>query len=49
MKFHNFLSLPHLPVRYTTGRLVDYSQSHVVTLAEYLIILQQKIRHGNNR
>jgi len=41
---HGLLSLPHLPARWTNRRktLVDYSQSHVVTLEEYLRIMQQK-------
>jgi hypothetical protein len=38
------MSLPHLPSRRTNGRktVVDYSQNHVVTLEEYLRIMQQK-------
>jgi hypothetical protein len=41
----NLLSLPHLPAKRTNGRepLVDYSQSHVVILEEYLTIIQQKV------
>jgi hypothetical protein len=41
---HSLLSLPHLFVRRTNGRepLMDYFQSHVVTLEEYLRIMQQK-------
>ncbi len=37
---HNLLSLRHLPSRRTNGRkpLMDYSQSHVVTLEKYLSI-----------
>jgi hypothetical protein len=39
--------LPHLPTRRTSGKkpLVDYSQSHVVTLEEYLMIMRQKATH----
>ncbi len=37
---NNLLSLPPLPTKRTSGResLVDYSQSHVVTLEEYLCV-----------
>jgi hypothetical protein len=44
---HGLLSLPHLPTRRTSGKkpLVDYSQSHVVTLEEYLMIMRQKATH----
>jgi hypothetical protein len=40
MKFHNLLSLPHLRTRLTIEKkpLVNYSQSHIVTSTEYLII-----------
>ncbi len=42
--FSNLLSLPHLPTRKTKGRerLVDYSQSLVVTFDKYLRIMRQK-------
>ncbi len=38
---YGLLSLPHLPIRKTNGRepLVDYFQSHVVTLEKYLRIM----------
>jgi hypothetical protein len=38
---HSLMSLPHLLTQRTNGRepLVDYSQSHVVTLEEYLRIM----------
>jgi hypothetical protein len=41
----NLFSLPHLPARKTKGMKlsVDYNQFHVVTLDEYLNILQRKI------
>jgi hypothetical protein len=38
---HNLFSLPHLPTR--RKQLVDYNQFHVVTLDEYLNILQRKV------
>jgi len=40
----NLLFLPHLLAKKTHGRepLVDYFQSHVVTLKEYLSIMWQK-------
>ncbi len=39
---HDLLSLPHFSTRRTNGRkpLVDYSQSHVVTLETYLKIMR---------
>jgi hypothetical protein len=42
---HNLFSLPHLPIRKTKGikLLVDCNKFHVVTLDEYLNILQRKI------
>lgn len=42
---HNLFSLPHLPTRKTKGMklLVDCNQFHVVTLDEYLNILQKKV------
>jgi ATP:corrinoid adenosyltransferase len=42
---YNLFSLPHLLARKTKGKapLIDYSQSHVVTLDEYLDILRMKI------
>jgi hypothetical protein len=45
MNFHNLFSLPHLPARRTIGKihLVDYSQSHVVTFVDYLVILKKKV------
>jgi hypothetical protein len=38
---HSLMALPHLLTQRTNGRepLVDYSQSHVVTLEEYLRIM----------
>jgi len=43
--------LPHLPARRINRRktLVDYSQSHVVTLEEYLRIMQQKAMEAAER
>ncbi len=41
MRFHNLLSLPHLPTKQTIGKksLINYSQSHVVISTKYLVIL----------
>jgi hypothetical protein len=41
MRFHNLLSLPHLPTKQTIKKkpFINYSQSHIVTSIEYLVIL----------
>ncbi len=43
--FAHMLSLPALPTKRKHGNepLMDYSNSHVVTLNQYLVILKQKV------
>jgi hypothetical protein len=45
MKMHLLLSLPHLFVKQIRRKepLLDYSQSHVMTSAEYLTIMHKKV------
>jgi hypothetical protein len=49
VRFAHMLSLPALPTkrRQSNEPLMDYSNSHVVTLNQYLIILKQKVVDKN--
>ncbi len=48
---HGLFSLPHLPAKRINRKktLVNYFQSHVVTLEEYLRIMQQKTMEAAER
>jgi phosphohistidine phosphatase SixA len=45
MKMNQLLLLPHLPTKQTKRKepLVDYLKSHVMTNAEYLVVMHKKV------